>query len=202
VFTGQLLKNLKTPGLEVKEMFNLTGADVLEVSKKQQIPAIYSQFFGTAYLGDAPPAGLQSAGWQPTGLSPTGLQETGTLEITTVTAGTALIRGRAVNQTVDMPASGSLSIGKITVGTYTVTMQYKDGKTEEKTVEVRSGSTKLEFAYRSPVPAPPPNTNPAPVPAPPNPAPAPSRPVRENQPPRPLNPPPQNQRPRNGPARR
>ncbi|MDR0554617.1 MAG: caspase family protein [Treponema sp.] len=50
VFTGQLLKNLKITGLEVNEVFRRTGADVSQVSNGKQVPAIYSQFFGTAYL--------------------------------------------------------------------------------------------------------------------------------------------------------
>ena len=54
LFTTQLLKNLKTPGLEVNEVFRLTGADVSEASGRQQIPAIYNQFFGKAYLGSKP----------------------------------------------------------------------------------------------------------------------------------------------------
>jgi formylglycine-generating enzyme required for sulfatase activity len=58
LFTSQLLKNLKTPGLEVNEMFRRTGADVSRVSNREQIPAIYNQFFGAAYLGGSgvPPA--------------------------------------------------------------------------------------------------------------------------------------------------
>jgi hypothetical protein len=55
LFTSHLLNNLKTPGLEVKEVFNRTGADVSRASNRQQTPAIYSQFFGTAYLGVTPP---------------------------------------------------------------------------------------------------------------------------------------------------
>jgi formylglycine-generating enzyme required for sulfatase activity len=58
MFTTQLLKNLKTPGLEVNDMLRRTGADVAQASGRQQIPAIYSQFFGTAYLGGA---GVQPA---------------------------------------------------------------------------------------------------------------------------------------------
>jgi len=54
LFTSQLLNNLATPGIEVKEIFNRTGQDVARVSNNQQIPAIYSQFFGTAFLGDIP----------------------------------------------------------------------------------------------------------------------------------------------------
>ena len=54
LFTSQLISNLATPGLEVKEVFNRTGADVAKVSNNQQVPAIYSQFFGTAYLAGGP----------------------------------------------------------------------------------------------------------------------------------------------------
>ena len=54
LFTSQLLPNLLTPGLDVKEVFNRTGADVAEISGNQQIPAIYSQYFGTAYLAGVP----------------------------------------------------------------------------------------------------------------------------------------------------
>jgi len=54
LFTSQLLPNLRDPGLEVSEIFRRTGADVTEVSNRQQIPAIYNQFFGKAYLGIRP----------------------------------------------------------------------------------------------------------------------------------------------------
>jgi formylglycine-generating enzyme required for sulfatase activity len=52
-FTTELLKNLKTPGIEVNEMLRRTGADVSKATNREQIPAIYSQFFETAYLGRA-----------------------------------------------------------------------------------------------------------------------------------------------------
>ena len=54
MFTSQLINNLATPGLEVKEVFNRTGQDVAKASNNNQIPAIYSQFFGTAFLGEVP----------------------------------------------------------------------------------------------------------------------------------------------------
>jgi hypothetical protein len=50
LFTSYLLNNLKTPGLEVKEIFNRTGAEVAQASNRQQIPAVYNQFFGNAYF--------------------------------------------------------------------------------------------------------------------------------------------------------
>jgi len=54
LFTSQLISNLATPGLEVNEVFRRTGSDVARVSSNQQVPAIYSQFFGIAFLGEAP----------------------------------------------------------------------------------------------------------------------------------------------------
>ena len=56
LFTAQLLKNIATPGLDVTEIFRRTGADVAQASDRKQIPAVYSQFFGNAYLGSAPVA--------------------------------------------------------------------------------------------------------------------------------------------------
>ena len=54
LFTGQLLRNLKTPGLNVQELFTKTGQDVLTASGGTQHPEISLRFFGTAYLGTRP----------------------------------------------------------------------------------------------------------------------------------------------------
>ena len=54
LFTSQLLNNLGDPSLEVNEVFIRTGADVSAVSGRRQIPAIYNQFFGRAYLAGTP----------------------------------------------------------------------------------------------------------------------------------------------------
>jgi hypothetical protein len=59
LFTTHLLNNLKTPGLSVQELFNKTGADVRRASGGSQIPAIYSQFFETAWLGGRPAVAVQ-----------------------------------------------------------------------------------------------------------------------------------------------
>ena len=61
LFTSHLLDNLKQPGLEVTEVFRRTGADVARASGNQQRPAVYNQFYGTAYLGGKP----QTAAAQP-----------------------------------------------------------------------------------------------------------------------------------------
>jgi formylglycine-generating enzyme required for sulfatase activity len=61
LFTTHLLNNLKTPGLSVQELFNKTGSDVRRASDGSQIPAVYSQFFETAWLGTKPAAVVQPA---------------------------------------------------------------------------------------------------------------------------------------------
>ena len=65
LFTSQLLKHLNTPGVEVSELFRLTGADVSIASNRQQIPAVYNQFFGRAYLGSLPAAAPTPTAVQP-----------------------------------------------------------------------------------------------------------------------------------------
>ena len=62
LFTSQLIMHLTDQSLEVGEVFKRTGADVAKVSNNQQVPAIYSQFFGTAYLGSAP---VEASGYVP-----------------------------------------------------------------------------------------------------------------------------------------
>jgi hypothetical protein len=52
LFTSSLLNNIKTPGLEVTEIFRRTGQDVVIASDSKQIPAVYSQFFGSAYFDE------------------------------------------------------------------------------------------------------------------------------------------------------
>jgi hypothetical protein len=57
LFTWHLLNNLRTPGLEVTEVFRLTMGDVALASNNQQRPAVYNQFPGLAYLGSWPSPG-------------------------------------------------------------------------------------------------------------------------------------------------
>jgi len=55
LFTGQLLNNLKASDLSVREVFDRTGIDVLNVSGGKQHPEIAVKYFKTAYLGTTPP---------------------------------------------------------------------------------------------------------------------------------------------------
>jgi len=54
LFTGQLLQHIRTPGLEVKELFRRVALSVQQTSNSTQIPAIYNTFHGIAYLGSRP----------------------------------------------------------------------------------------------------------------------------------------------------
>jgi formylglycine-generating enzyme required for sulfatase activity len=54
LFTGALLKHIKIPGVDIHEALRHTGKAVQATSGNQQVPAIYIQFFGTAYLGLTP----------------------------------------------------------------------------------------------------------------------------------------------------
>lgn len=53
VFTGELLRHIETPGLDISEIFRLTGASVRQKTNGQQIPAIYNQFFDRCVLQDS-----------------------------------------------------------------------------------------------------------------------------------------------------
>jgi hypothetical protein len=56
VFKGELLKNLKTPGIDIKQVFDRTGGGVVATTNSKQVPAIDSQYFGSFYLAGAPVA--------------------------------------------------------------------------------------------------------------------------------------------------
>ena len=54
LFTAHLLNNMRIPNLNVLEMFNKTGQDVLRASNGAQHPEISVRHFGNVYLGNAP----------------------------------------------------------------------------------------------------------------------------------------------------
>ena len=117
LFTSQLLNNLGDQNLDVSEVFRRTGLDVSEASDRRQVPAVYNQFFRTAYLGTGP---------KPVSIFETGMASAaiGTLEILTVSAGRVQIVGAAVNETVELSAYGQLPIEKINAGSYKITILY------------------------------------------------------------------------------
>jgi len=56
-FTAALLKHLKTPKLEVNQMLTRVRVEVVEATKREQVPWANSSLLGEIYLNDgAPPA--------------------------------------------------------------------------------------------------------------------------------------------------
>lgn len=52
IFTAELLKNLKVPGLEIEEVLNRTCSAVQEATYGEQNPAVYKQFFKSFYFNE------------------------------------------------------------------------------------------------------------------------------------------------------
>lgn len=143
LFTSQLLPNLASPGLEINEIFRRTMSGVLQESNNQQRPAIYNQFPGIAYLGEAP---SEDSAFIETGAITV---SAGALEINTVTGGTLEIRGSSGSRRINIPDYGTLPVNQIGAGDYTLVMRYSDGKTEEKNVKVSANEkSAVSFSYQ------------------------------------------------------
>ena len=54
LFTTHLLRHLKTPGIEVNDVFRRTMVDVARASNNEQRPAMYTDFAEIAFLGTRP----------------------------------------------------------------------------------------------------------------------------------------------------
>jgi hypothetical protein len=171
LFTEQFLKNLKTPGLEISEIFRLTMGDVARASNNRQRPAIYNQFPGLAYLGSRPvaaapaqPTASTQLPVQPTSAQPpsqpvpavtvpasTAIAEpgtTGTLKVYAFSPGRLHIAGTAGLREFNVPDEKFLSVDDLRPGSYKIIMIYKDGKTEEMTITIeRDKIASVNFSY-------------------------------------------------------
>lgn len=152
LFTSQLLINLRNQDLEVQEIFRRTGADVDRISNGEQIPAIYSQFFGNVWLGEK-----SSDQGKPTEPIPVVQQNiptgeisiaSGSIEIKTITPGRIHISGNGFSRDIDIPAYGSYTLSTINAGSYTVSIVYENQTTEEKQIQVgRNENVLIDFNY-------------------------------------------------------
>ena len=55
VFTEELIQHLRTPGIDISEVLRRTGEAVQSKTRGEQIPAVYSQFFGFLTLAEEGP---------------------------------------------------------------------------------------------------------------------------------------------------
>ncbi|MDR3342028.1 MAG: SUMF1/EgtB/PvdO family nonheme iron enzyme [Treponema sp.] len=156
LFTGQLLKNLKAPGLEVREIFRRTHADVRTASGDAQRPAVYDQFGGLAYLSGRP--GGQTDQTVPESPPPrteppkpaVAAAETGTVRVSSDIAGVVYIDGASTG--VQIKAGGSVAIQNVSTGTTEVSVRAEGGAVfRAPTVLVRQGQTAAAVVQR-PVP--------------------------------------------------
>jgi hypothetical protein len=147
LFTQELLKNVETPGIDLNTVLDRTAAGVQKASANKQNPAVYKQYFGTAYLGSAPaaqataaPALAQGNGGVTIGAAK---PSTGSLEVSLASPGKLTIAG----QTVDSQA-GIVPISGLAPGAVAVSIVYADGKIENAAAMIEAGKTaKVGFGY-------------------------------------------------------
>jgi len=159
LFATQLLKNIAPPGLEVNEIFRRTGADVAQASNRQQIPAVYIQFFGNAYLSSAPVVSAPS---------PQSSVAVGSITVTSATAEEILIDGKGTS--ISVKNGGTATITNVSNGgnTEVVVKELNGAITKaSQMVMVQQGQTttaKIEHSASTAVqPAPSPQPTPAPA---------------------------------------
>ncbi len=142
VFTGELLKYLRNPELEINEVFKRTGAAVQKATGGKQNPAIYSQYFGNIYL--AAPSQLRPS---QVALTPPAVQKKyGTALVSTVSAGSLFIDGIKMES---IRAGGQLELSRLESGTYSFEMQYQTGERERKQVQIDPDTrTLVTFSWK------------------------------------------------------
>ena len=142
VFTGELLKHLRSPGTDIADVFKQTGAAVSAATAGSQVPAVYTQFFGSyAFVPGASPV-------QPA-VAPvaTVTQSTGSILITTATDGALYLDGKAM---ADISAGADAKIDSVAAGSRSIEIRYVDGQVERRITVVEAGSAAvLHFIYRS-----------------------------------------------------
>jgi len=108
LFTSYLLQHLKTPGIEVNDVFRRTMSDVARASNNEQRPAMYTDFADIAYLGSKPQA--------------------------TTTTQTAQPQQATQPQQTNMQQSASIPANMVFIQGGTFTMGSNDGDGNEKPV--------------------------------------------------------------------
>jgi hypothetical protein len=150
LFTSELLRNIDAPNVEVKEVFNRTGKDVVTASNNKQVPAIYSQFFNTAYLNGTPGEiidQLSDLSINPEPVIGQVMIKTGGIKVHVLTAG----KMKFMENDIDLPAGAVLPITNVKPGHYDMTVKYSDGNTESRSIDVISNQTiDVAFTYKAP----------------------------------------------------
>ena len=155
VFTSELLKQIRTPGLEIKDVFNRTGKGVSTVTAGKQVPAVYNQFFDSAYLAGAQGAAAASPAQVATApavaATMTVTRSYGSLVVSSLSAGTLYLDGKFMG---DLPAGAEARLdNNVEVGERSVELRYASGDKESQNVTVRKGqSSVVSFSWKKAAP--------------------------------------------------
>ncbi|GEM_PF-648555 len=138
VFTGELLKNLKTPGLDVMEVFSRTGEGVQRATLGRQTPALYTQFFGKVYLAGSDGSAVQAM----VPLTPPAVSQKlyGSAYVKTESAGELYVDGVKADS---LRAGGQMRLSGQEAGRYIYEMRYPSGEKETRTVQVEQDKEML-----------------------------------------------------------
>lgn len=146
VFTAELLKHITEPGIEIDDVFDLTAQGVMETTGNRQVPAVYKQFFGSAYLAGSI-GGENSASSSPTPRTPGFAVDRsfGSVSVSVATAGTVYLDGTRMGA---IGAGQTATLSDVETGSRRVEVRYANGERESSTVTVRTGSTAAaSFSY-------------------------------------------------------
>jgi hypothetical protein len=142
VFTGELLKNLETPGIDLDTMLNRTAQGVMKATSNQQNPAVYKQFFETAYL--RPPAQTVLPAPGGGGGAMVEVRPTGSLRIQASEPGRVFLDGTSKG---DLSAGGTGVIDDVEAGSHKIEIRYASGYWGRKSLSVIAQSVnRVDFA--------------------------------------------------------
>ena len=140
VFTGELLKYIETPGLDLDTVLNRTAQRVLKATGNAQNPEVYNRFFGDVYL-----AGLADSASDPAQSLGFGVEKATTGSLTVQLASPGTVSAAGVSSQV---SEGTVSMIDLPAGEQAVMVSYADGKTESRSVTVPAGgSVIVSFTY-------------------------------------------------------
>ncbi len=134
VFTGELLKHLRTPGIDVMEIFNRAGAAVQQVTNGKQNPAIYSQFFDKAYLFQGVPVVSVLPSQEASKAPRMVIQKNyGSIEVSVRNTGILMLDGKPMGE---VSPGATAVLNDVEEGHHELRMQYGTGNVEIQTVDV------------------------------------------------------------------
>ncbi len=151
-FTSALLKNIETPGLDMKQMFDKVGQEVQGATGGRQVPWLLSSYFGTFQFAHAAASEVASAPPSSAPVSAMSVQKAfGSIQVEVKTGAKVFVDG------VGKGELGPGAVGTISgmeVGSRSVEVRYADGHIDRQTLTVeRDKTAAASFSYVVPPPS-------------------------------------------------